>query len=479
MTTGNLITGFLKGFGDTSLQQQELSREDEERKIRTKLFDFQLKEAQRKAREGARVAEARGEVSDFLAGPRDIAAPQPGGGPPDPSVTPGLTDLLASGGIQGSLLESGLAPQVAALVKAQQPTAAGNKRRELEILQEFLQRQGGSFPSGSGAAAPAGASSTPAASAAQGGASPVPQTSSAGVPGLGASSAGGFAPESFTIGGLTFKRQGDDPKSATGKLQKDIRDAERRGDEEAVADLNRRLALENKTLIPAQDFIASRDRLRKASSKFLVQRQAFNSGLENARSGTAFGDISLVFGLMKVLDPGSRVTSGEVASVENAGGIQEKIRNLYNRALKGESLLPEQRQDIINQMSNVFGAARDQQTRLIEDEIEFARRNNIDPRDLVPQEVRPIALPNTKLPPQDDPSAAIVEVVKGAVGDSALKSIVTAGGVPTVEQINQVTDVRDIFDLTREEIAQLPAEVQSALADRAEALQAAKRNGPQ
>lgn len=69
-------------------------------------------------------------------------------------------------------------------------------------------------------------------------------------------------------------------------------------------------------------------------------------------------DIGLVFGFMKMLDPGSVVREGEFASAQNAAGVPERIQNLYNKALKGEILNPTQRQDFIDTAGRLYAQAR-------------------------------------------------------------------------------------------------------------------------
>ncbi|WP_133767886.1 hypothetical protein [Enterovirga rhinocerotis] len=69
-------------------------------------------------------------------------------------------------------------------------------------------------------------------------------------------------------------------------------------------------------------------------------------------------DIALVFGYMKMLDPGSVVREGEYATAKNAGGIPERVQNTYNQLLNGEFLTPKQRQDFVNQAQRVYGQAR-------------------------------------------------------------------------------------------------------------------------
>ena len=62
-----------------------------------------------------------------------------------------------------------------------------------------------------------------------------------------------------------------------------------------------------------------------------------------ASTPDAVGDLSLIFGYMKMLDPGSVVREGEFANAQNAAGVPEVVRNAWNRALSGERLSDNQR----------------------------------------------------------------------------------------------------------------------------------------
>lgn len=76
----------------------------------------------------------------------------------------------------------------------------------------------------------------------------------------------------------------------------------------------------------------------------------------NAKSPAA--DIGLIFGFMKMLDPGSVVREGEYATAQNAASVPERVRNAYNKAMSGEFLTPEQRQGFIEQAESLYGKAR-------------------------------------------------------------------------------------------------------------------------
>lgn len=75
-----------------------------------------------------------------------------------------------------------------------------------------------------------------------------------------------------------------------------------------------------------------------------------------AKSQSAASDISMVYGFMKMQDPGSTVREGEYATAENAGGVSGQIMNLYNKVLKGERLPPGVRADFLNQAGGLYEA---------------------------------------------------------------------------------------------------------------------------
>ena len=62
-----------------------------------------------------------------------------------------------------------------------------------------------------------------------------------------------------------------------------------------------------------------------------------------AAPDTSAGDMSKIFGYMKILDPSSTVREGEYASAENSRGIPESMRAMYNKVVDGTRLTARQR----------------------------------------------------------------------------------------------------------------------------------------
>lgn len=77
----------------------------------------------------------------------------------------------------------------------------------------------------------------------------------------------------------------------------------------------------------------------------------------NASRESGPGDIALLTGYMKMLDPGSVVREGEFATAQNASGVPAQIRGLYNRLVNGERLTPDLRQEFKGQARDILATA--------------------------------------------------------------------------------------------------------------------------
>lgn len=90
-------------------------------------------------------------------------------------------------------------------------------------------------------------------------------------------------------------------------------------------------------------------------SKDLLKVDASARKIETA-SDNAQGDMSLIFGFMKLLDPGSTVREGEFKSAEVTEGIPGRILNIRNRLLSGERLNDAQRQEFKDEAKKLVTA---------------------------------------------------------------------------------------------------------------------------
>ena len=125
-----------------------------------------------------------------------------------------------------------------------------------------------------------------------------------------------------------------------------------------------------------------RKELTARTSDYRVLRDAARSINAVAKNPSPAGDLSLIFSYMKVLDPSSVVRESEQAMATNAAGVPERIRNLYNKLLIGESLSPKMRQDYISKAQTLANQKRRSFEADIRDYSAISRRFGLDPRNI-------------------------------------------------------------------------------------------------
>jgi hypothetical protein len=98
---------------------------------------------------------------------------------------------------------------------------------------------------------------------------------------------------------------------------------------------------------------------------------------------TAAGDMSKIFGFMKILDPSSTVREGEYASAENARGVPDTVRAQYNKVMSGQRLTPAQRTQFTQAAGDLVGSQKQQfegQKKFFEN---IAVKNKIAPESVI------------------------------------------------------------------------------------------------
>jgi hypothetical protein len=112
--------------------------------------------------------------------------------------------------------------------------------------------------------------------------------------------------------------------------------------------------------------------------------------LEVAKEPSAAGDVTLIYGYMKMIDPPSTVREGEAATAKNAAGVSERIRALYNKARKGELLTDEIRADFMRQAGNLYRGANEQYKQITGYYKNLAEQEGLDPGKIIV----PMAMPD-------------------------------------------------------------------------------------
>ena len=111
--------------------------------------------------------------------------------------------------------------------------------------------------------------------------------------------------------------------------------------------------------------------------------QAYQKIETAAKNNSPAGDIALVYGFMKVLDPGSVVREGEFATAANAGGVPDTVRNMYNRAINGERIGEKIRSDFLQQSRNIIESQRVLSNDLIDRYKSVAQEYKLNPNQIV------------------------------------------------------------------------------------------------
>lgn len=101
------------------------------------------------------------------------------------------------------------------------------------------------------------------------------------------------------------------------------------------------------------------DDFARDSKPYLTMREAYQR-VKSAKPDAA-GDLSLIFAYMKILDPNSVVREQEFANAQNAAGVPDRVRNLYNQVMQGTRLNPEQRRQFLGQAEALFEGAKKNQ----------------------------------------------------------------------------------------------------------------------
>lgn len=121
-----------------------------------------------------------------------------------------------------------------------------------------------------------------------------------------------------------------------------------------------------------------RSEFTTAVKPYVELSQAFQKIESAAKNPSGAGDISLVYGYMKVLDPGSVVREGEFATAANAGGVPDAVRSMYNRALSGQRLSENVRADFLNQARGLIESQRVLSDDIVQRYTDLAKQYNLN-----------------------------------------------------------------------------------------------------
>lgn len=140
----------------------------------------------------------------------------------------------------------------------------------------------------------------------------------------------------------------------------------------------------------------------RLTSEFRVVDNSYQRVQSVAADPSAAGDLALIFSFMKMLDPNSVVRETEFANAQNAAGVPDIVRNVWNRLMSGERLAPEQRADFLSQAANLYGAVRQGYDQTAEYYRGLAENYQVNPGNVVmdrPDPTQPAPPPPPLVPP--------------------------------------------------------------------------------
>jgi hypothetical protein len=134
---------------------------------------------------------------------------------------------------------------------------------------------------------------------------------------------------------------------------------------------------------PSQVENTLRDEFNNLVGPAKIMVTQYSNAKKAAAAQTAAGDMSLIYSLMKILDPGSTVREGEYAQGENLTGAYGKFWQMMNKAKDGEKLLPETRADILGRINDIYQTQKPFVKNTVDRYTEIAKRNSVNPDNVV------------------------------------------------------------------------------------------------
>lgn len=151
------------------------------------------------------------------------------------------------------------------------------------------------------------------------------------------------------------------------------------------------------------------------------------SRMVNASDSPA-GDITLVYGLMKLEDPQSSIKEGEYEQAAKATGISDKLKNAAWQLKTGAKLTPQQRAEFLAESGQLYQTQINQQNKVDAGFTQLANTYGVDPKSILldfsaPANTIAKGKRKTLLPPEPKrgESPSILSQVKGMfTGKSAV-----------------------------------------------------------
>lgn len=118
---------------------------------------------------------------------------------------------------------------------------------------------------------------------------------------------------------------------------------------------------------------------RDATKPSFTRAAAYNAMVEASRTPSAKGDLTMVYSFIKALDPESVVREGEIDLVNANRSIPDRVKGYAQKLATGQSLLPNERQDLLEQARSLSFTDYSRSRNDIKAFRENAQRLQLDP----------------------------------------------------------------------------------------------------
>lgn len=118
---------------------------------------------------------------------------------------------------------------------------------------------------------------------------------------------------------------------------------------------------------------------------FEAVKGGYERVMESAKQQSGAGDMAMLYGYMRMLDPGSVVRESEFAMAAQAGDFGEQVQGMVSRLLNGQRLPESQRQEFLNNAEKLYGAAAGNLTDINNQFTDRAGGYGVDPKRFIRQ----------------------------------------------------------------------------------------------
>lgn len=199
---------------------------------------------------------------------------------------------------------------------------------------------------------------------------------------------GPVVPVADPTGAPVFSPKADDLKAAEEKAATDAANKK--------TELESKLRGELQALQPVKEYQLAGiglDKVRNAA-------RSIQASIGAQKEPSPADDIALIFGYMKTIDPTSVVRETEFATAQNAAGVPDRIRNMWNSVKSGNRLNGEQRQEFISSAESQYRAYEKKAKELAGGYRKLATDQGLDPSriildGLMVEDAPPAAAPST------------------------------------------------------------------------------------